>query len=190
MKVLFVNAADTTRHVSSANTAIYPNLGLLTLMSALAQRILTHELGYLDGTVYGNGTIREFITENASSLKALCFSVLTANYGASIELARVAKTQNPNIITIFGNDHFSALAERIMRYQPLVDFGFYGNDVVEGFTAFIVDFLAGQELSLETYPGLVYRTPGTIHRNTERPDEYSRLPLVDYSLMGDCCRTR
>lgn len=182
MKVLCINAADTTRHVSSANTAIYPNLGLLTLLSALVQRILRTDVGYLDGTVYGNDAISEFITCGAASLRVLCFSTLTANYGASLELARIAKALNPNIITIFGNDHFSALAERILRQQPLVDFGFYGNDVVEGFTAFVADFLGGKRLSLCTYPGLVYRMEGAVHRNPECPEEYGRLPLVDYSL--------
>lgn len=51
MKILFINAADTSRHISSANTAIYPNLGILTLMSSLKRAIFQPdiELGYLDG---------------------------------------------------------------------------------------------------------------------------------------------
>ena len=93
MKILFVNADDTSRHVSSANTAIYPNLGLLTLMSAVVQRIPRQEIGYLDGTVYGNSVIRSFITDNAKSLEVLCFSALTANYGASVQFSRIASAQ-------------------------------------------------------------------------------------------------
>lgn len=62
MKILFVNAADTSRHISSANTAIYPNLGILTLMSSLKKAIWPGvDLGYLDGTVYGNPFIQTYI---------------------------------------------------------------------------------------------------------------------------------
>lgn len=187
MKVLFVNADDTSRHVSSANTAIYPNLGLLTLMSALVKKIPRCEVGYLDGTVYGNLILRDFIINNAKSLKVICFSVLTANYGASIQFSRIAKALNPKIVTIFGNDHFSALSVRIMNQQSLVDYGFYGNDVVEGFSEFVGDIILERLKSPDRYPGLVYRENNEVKNakikiNLETPEEYGRLPLVDYSL--------
>lgn len=198
MKVLFVNADDTSRHVRSANTAIYPNLGLLTLMSALTRYIARTEMGYLDGTVYGNAFIRQFIKENAASLSVICFSSLTANHGASLEFARLAKEVNTKIISIFGNDHFSALARQVMRNQSVVDYGFCGNDVVEGFSQFVSDHINGHMDNLTNYPGLVYRKDGKIEQvgiplcgdeqdfvycNQENPNEYDRLPLVDYSLM-------
>jgi len=190
MKVLFVNADDTSRHVSSANVAIYPNLGLLTLMSALVMRVPRSEVGYLDGTVYGNLVIRRFIIENALSLQVICFSALTTNYGASLQLSRVAKSINPKIITIFGNDHFSALSGRIMERQPLVDYGFYGNDVVEGFANFVTDYLDKKLQSFLVYHGLVYRKNGKVVQNQENPVEYGRLPLVDYSLMDTSMKHR
>src|ERR1051326_1168884 len=137
MKILFVNADDTSRHVQSANTAIYPNLGLLTLMSALARHVPRSDIGYIDGTLYGNTVIRQIITEQASALSVLCFSALTANYGASLELAALATALKPTATTIFGNDHFSALANRAMRNQSVIDYGFYGNDIVEGFVSFV-----------------------------------------------------
>lgn len=186
MKVLFVNAADTSRHVSSANTAIYPNLGLLTLMSSLAKSELRQEkisLGYLDGTVYGNEIIRTYIEENHQSISVLCCSVLTANYGASVALINLACALNPRIIVIFGNDHFSALYERVMRNQLNIHFGFYGSDVVEGFTDLVTDILTGSLRLLSSYSGLVYRDDlGNVQRNLENPNEYRRLPFVDYSL--------
>lgn len=201
MKVLFVNADDSFRHVSSANTAIYPNLGLLTLMSSLATKMPRTELGYIDSTLYGNNAIDSIIKDNATELQVICFSVLTANYKASIELARLAKASNPKIINIFGNDHFSALSDRIMALQSAVDYGFYGNDVVTGFTEFVTDITNGNTKSLDQYAGLVYRynsttrTAGKVNllqlnltnnvcRNAELPEEYAKLPFVDYSLMN------
>jgi hypothetical protein len=185
MKILFINAADTSRHVSSANTAIYPNLGILTLMSSLKRGINNPdtELGYLDGTVYGNFFIQRYIEENYQTISVICFSVLTSNYGASILFSNLARSLNQKIITIFGNDHFSALYENIMKNQLDVSYGFYGNDVVEGFTDMVLDIMSNTVRALNSYPGLVYRNEvNEIKRNSENPNEYNRLPLVDYSL--------
>lgn len=183
--IIFVNANDTSRHTSSANTAIYPNLGLLTLMSALRTRLGEgrFRLGYFDGTVYGNQKLHDFIDSHAAEIHALCFSVLTANYGAAVAMAQRAKNLNPAIRTIFGNDHFSAVYENIMSRRPVIDAGFYGNDVVTGFTNFVIDD-ANQSLGdLANYPGLVHRSvSGAVRGNPELPAEYAGLPLVDYSL--------
>ncbi|GAA2801330.1 hypothetical protein RMN57_08800 [Kitasatospora sp. CM 4170] len=184
--VLFINANDTSRHTSSANTAIYPNLGLLTLMSALRPKLADGgpSVGYFDGTVHGNSVLVDFIEAHAHRIRALCFSVLTANYGASITMAKRAKELNPDILVVLGNDHFSALYDRVMANQPVVDVGFHGNDVVEGFAEFMSDRLAGRLRPAMDYAGLVYRDPGgTVHRNPENPAEYHRLPLVDYGLV-------
>jgi hypothetical protein len=122
------------------------------------------DLGYLDGTVYGNPFIQTYIEENVRSLSIICFSVLTANYGASIILADVAKALNPKIVIILGNDHFSALHENIMKRQPNVDFGFYGNDVVEGFTDIVSDIISNDMMPLSSYHGLVLTgTPNLRH---------------------------
>jgi len=185
--ILFINAADTSeRHQSSANAAIYPNLGLLQLMSSLEPRLQNTDLevGYFDGTVYGNDPIARFIEEEHNAIFALCFSAMTANYGASVALANQAKKLNPRIIIIFGNDHFSALYQEIMINQPNIDFGFYGNDVVEGFSKFLTDLILGSVRDKACYPGLVYRpSPWQIKKNSENHEEYSSLPLVNYSLM-------
>ena len=53
---------------------------------------------------------------------------------ACVSLARHAKQCSPAIVNIIGNDHFSALYQEIMtRQQGVFDYGFCGNDVVEGF---------------------------------------------------------
>lgn len=184
MKIIFVNADDSSRHVSSANTAIYPNLGILTLMSSLKRIIQPHNVGYLDGTVYDNSFIQKYIKKNYESISIICFSVLTANYEASIMLANFTRTLNPRIITIFGNDHFSALYESIMRNQPNVCYGFCGNDVVEGFTDFVFDVVANRMNPFSSYYGLVYRDENNeVKRNPENHFEYTRHPPVDYSLV-------
>jgi anaerobic magnesium-protoporphyrin IX monomethyl ester cyclase len=187
VKALFVNPGDTSRHVSSANTAIYPNLGLLTLMTALSRSPLVQDghisLAYLDGTVCGNAFIKNYILENATELALAAFSSLTANHGAALEQASLLKQLNPSAYTIFGNDHFSALYREVMSNNPVINYGFYGNDVVEGFCAFCTDLLGGRDLVYSAYPGLVYRaSDGIVARIPENPHENGNLPLVNYSL--------
>jgi hypothetical protein len=155
-------------------------------MSSLKKTVCQQDidLEYIDGTVYSNSFIKTYIKENFKFISVICFSVLTANYGASIMLANLARTLDPRIITIFGNDHFSALYEIVMRKQPNVCYGFYGNDVVEGFTDMVSDIVSGSMKPLSSYHGLVYRNElGEVKRNPENHDEYYRLPLVDYSLV-------
>jgi hypothetical protein len=154
-------------------------------MSSLKKAICQSgtDLGYLDGTVYGNPFIQTYIEENYQSISIICFSVLTANYGASVMLANLARALNPRMVTIFGNDHFSALCENVMKKQPNVCYGFYGNDVVEGFTDLVSDIISGSIMPFSSYHGLVYRDErGKVKRNPENPNEYNRLPLVDYFL--------
>ena len=188
-KIVFVNAANTSDYFSSGlvneiDYPNYPNLGLLTLMSSLKRTCPDIHLGYFDGTIYGNLFIRKYIEENFKSISMICFSVITVNYEVSVALANLARTLNHAIIIIFGNDHFSALYETIMKKQSNINFGFFGNDVVEGFTNFVADIIVNRLASLDSYHGLVYRNKfGQIMRNLENPGEYSRLPLVDYSLV-------
>jgi hypothetical protein len=91
------------------------------------------------------------------------------------------------IVNVIGNDHFSSLYREVMtRQQGVFDYGFCGNDVVEGFTDFVLGILAGNLAPLSAYPGLVYRnplSPGGVARCAENPTEFPRLPLPDYSLL-------
>lgn len=185
-KLIFVNAADGTLHKPSANAAIYPNLGLLTLMSEFKNhpKCSDLELAYFDGTVHGNQILTDYIEKHHESIFGLCFSVLTSNYRASTELAALAKLLDDKIMTIFGNDHFASCYTEAMSNQSCIDFGFRGNDIVTGFTMFICDLLADKVKELNAYSGLVYRDPsGSIRVNAENPAEYSELSLVDYSLV-------
>src|SRR4029078_10561385 len=113
------------------------------------------------------------------------FSAYTLNYGACLTIARHAKACNPQIVNVIGNDHFSALYREIMtRREGVFDYGFYGNDVVEGVTQFVLDLLSGTVSEPPSYAGIVFRDPRSaagVTRCPENPAEFDRLPLVDYS---------
>ncbi len=184
--LVFINPNDTSRHTSSANTAIYPNLGLLTLMSALQDTLPAsdYDYAYLDGTAIGNATITTYLSDNAHRIAMLAVTALTSNYGAGLSMCRDVLAINPCVLTVMGNDHFSSVYERAMLRRPEIQFGFYGNDVVRGFAAFVADSLHGRRQEMTDYPGLIWRTAdGAVRQNSENPGEYPTLPLVDYSLI-------
>jgi anaerobic magnesium-protoporphyrin IX monomethyl ester cyclase len=190
-QILLLNPASTPARHKSFEPNIYPNLGLLTLatsvQSALRRRNVDATVLYCDGSLLGDDFIRTYITRNADRLSVIGYSAYTLNYGSCVSLARHAKGCNGGIVNVIGNDHFSALYQEIMaRQQGVFDYGFCGNDVVEGFTEFVLGILTGSVAELNSYPGLVFRDAGSetgVTRCPENPAEFSRLPLPDYSLL-------
>ena len=190
-QVLLVNPASTVARHKTFEPNIYPNLGLLTLGTsvkrALRENGVAARVLYYDGSLNGDEFLEGYIAENAERLAVIGYSSYTPNYVACANLARHAKRCNPRIVNVIGNDHFSALWQEVMqRKAGIFDYGFYGNDVVEGFTAFVLGILTGKPVEPASCPGLVYRDPGApagVARSPENPQEYARLPLVDYSLL-------
>src|ERR1043166_4383532 len=190
-QILLINPASTRAPHRTFEPNIFPNLGLLTLATALQCALRRSNLAakvlYYDGTLLGDEFIQQYIAQNADRVALIGYSAYTLNYGACVSIARHAKECNARIVNVIGNDHFSALYQEIMtRQQGVFDYGFYGNDVVEGFTEFVLGILAGHLAELNSYPGLVFRDPraaGGVTRCPENPAEFTRLPLPDYSLL-------
>jgi hypothetical protein len=190
-QVLLLNPASTPSEHKAFEPNIYPNLGLLTLATslkcALEKRNVAADVLYYDGALLGDEYIRTYVAQNADRLAVIGYSSYTLNYGACVSLARHAKRCNAGIVNIIGNDHFSALHQEIMTRQVGVfDYGFHGNDVVEGFVEFVLGMLTGNPAELNSYAGLVFRDPQSasgVTRCAENPAEFPRLPLPDYSLL-------
>ena len=187
--VVLINPGDAPPgQLFSQSRPTFPVLGLLQLCSALSQALSPKiTVRYIDAAVIpeGNMFVRSYLAENAQQLVVVGVSLLTSNYPPALDLLRTVKAMNPQVVTIVGNDHFSVFFECIMRRQKhLIDYGLWGNDVVEGFTQLVVDITESRSLSLEKYPGLIFRDrhDRTV-RNAEDPSEYARLPTVDYSLL-------
>lgn len=190
-QVLLVNPQSTPSPHKVFEPNIYPHIGLLTLATALEQagacRGIAVEVLYYDGALLGDAFIRDYIAANARRIALVGYSAVTLNYGSCVALASHAKACRPGIVNVIGNDHFSALHREVMsRRQGVFDYGFCGNDVVEGFTAFTLDTLCGRQADPATYAGLVVRdaqAPGGVRRVPENPEEFERLPLIDYALL-------
>ena len=186
-----MNPATTAARHKTFEPNIYPNLGLLTLATSVERALrrdgVAARVLYYDGALLGDAFVRDYIAQNADRLAIVGYSAYTLNYGACLGIARHAKACNPRIVNVIGNDHFSALYREIMaRREGVFDFGFYGNDVVEGFTQFVLDILRGRFTEPPCYAGLVFRdsrSPTGVTRCPENPAEFDRLPYPDYSLL-------
>ena len=143
-----------TRSEDLTDWANVPSLGVLTLASAI-EDIPGVTPVYLDGTVVPWPDILAYIEENAGDLLAVGVSMLTASYEASLALLRTVKQIRPQVHTIAGNDHFTALARLCLEKRgDCIDFGFVGNEVIGPFRALIGDLAAGTLRSPGAYPGL------------------------------------
>jgi hypothetical protein len=150
-----------TRSEDLTDWANVPSLGVLTLASAI-EDIPGVTPVYLDGTVVPWPDILSYIEENAGDLLAVGVSMLTANYEAALALLQTVKRIRPQVRTIAGNDHFTALAGLCLENQPgCIDFGFVGNEVIGPFRALIGDLAAG---TLRPR-----RLPGPGHADRGRP---------------------
>jgi anaerobic magnesium-protoporphyrin IX monomethyl ester cyclase len=159
-----------TRPEELTDWANVPALGLLTLASAIDD-IPGVTPVYLDGTVVPWDDIVSYIEDNAGDLLAVGVSLLTANYAAGLELLRTVKQIRPQVRTIAGNDHFTALAGLCLaNRRDCIDAGFVGNEVVGPFRALIADLAGGAAREPAAYPGLATWTGAGPAVTPQRPE--------------------
>lgn len=171
-----------TRSQDLTDWANVPSLGVLTLASALADIPAVTPV-YVDGTVVALADIVSYIEEHAGDLLAVGVSMLTANYAAGLELLRTVKQIRPQVRTIVGNDHFTALAGLCLENRrDCIDFGFVGNEVVGPFRALIHDLARGTLRGPGAYPGLATWTASGPVLTPQRPEPVftgQRPQLID-----------
>ncbi|WP_327270437.1 cobalamin-dependent protein [Streptomyces sp. NBC_01218] len=159
-----------TRPEDHTDWSNFPSLGALTLASALAD-IAGVTPVYIDGTVVPWPTLLDYIDAHAGDILAVCASALTATYEAAVAVLAHAKAVRPQIWTVIGNDHFTALTEQCLtRHHACIDFGFRGNEVVAPFQALIADLHLGRLRKPEAYPGIAVWNGGEIISVPQRPE--------------------
>ncbi|ADG77807.1 Elongator protein 3/MiaB/NifB OS=Tsukamurella paurometabola (strain ATCC 8368 / DSM / CCUG 35730/ CIP 100753 / JCM 10117 / KCTC 9821 / NBRC 16120 / NCIMB 702349 / NCTC 13040) OX=521096 GN=Tpau_1176 PE=4 SV=1 [Tsukamurella paurometabola] len=164
-------ACTVTSPIEHTDWSDFPNLGALTLASAI-EEVPGVEAVYLDGTVVDWSVIADFVVDHADRTLALCVSALTATYEAGLCLARKVKSANSDVVTIFGNDYLTALPRECMDAQTdVIDFAFFGNEVIGAFTEFICALSSGTSIEPERFPSLIYRDSAeVVSINKARPE--------------------
>ena len=125
----FSDASAVTKGVQHTDWANFPHLGILSLASFIDA---TPELKgrYIDGVVHPFQTIINTLSDAASDTLAVCLSAITANYESAIRIAEAVRRIDPDIAIVMGNDHFTAMDDKILsRHRELIDCGFAGNGV-------------------------------------------------------------
>lgn len=170
-----------TRPEEHTDWSDFPNLGILTLSSAL-RSIPGIEPVYIDGTVIPWPEVLAYVEDNAGDILALCISALTATYEAGLNLCAAAKRVNSRIVTILGNDHVTALTQECLSLQRgVIDYAFVGNEVVGGFVDLIATLNSGGKPTDGNYPGLAWLDRIGVKVQPQRSEPiYSQ---IDYSLI-------
>lgn len=111
----------------------------------------------------------------------LGFSVLITSYWEALNLARLAKEENPNLLIVFGNYHATFNAERILRKYPFVDV------IVRGEGEHVLPELVRcvkKKRSFEETASLTFRNNGHVVSTPDAPliGNIESLPIPDRDL--------
>ncbi|GAA2987161.1 B12-binding domain-containing radical SAM protein [Actinokineospora diospyrosa] len=192
MQVLVVSPPNSNTVIDGASCTVtrpeehtdwsdFPNLGLLTLVSAL-RAVPGVEPVYLDGTVMPWPEVLRYLEDNAGDVLALCVSALTATYEAGIDLCAAAKRVNDRIVTVLGNDHVTALThECLSTRRGVVDYAFIGNEIIGGFVDFIATLSTHGDVRDGDHPGLAWFDGSTVVTRPQREEPIHTD--LDYALI-------
>ncbi|MGX9225699.1 hypothetical protein ACWV95_03950 [Streptomyces albus] len=105
---------------------------------------------------------------------------LTATYEAGLGLCSAAKTLNGRIVTIFGNDHVTALTRECLSSQSgVIDYAFVGNEVVGSFVNLITALSVGADIDAQSLPGLSRRDGPHTAATPQQPEPlYTQIDRV------------
>ncbi len=109
-------------------------------------------------------------------------SGFTCNAYACVKVADLAKTVNPDIVTILGGQHFSFTAEESLKEYPDIDYIVRGEGEVT-----LVELIRAlrERKGIDRVKGLSFRNNGEVIRTKPRPliENLDSLPFPAYHLV-------
>jgi radical SAM superfamily enzyme YgiQ (UPF0313 family) len=182
MKILLINPYSSNwTEGSSDRTAVAVRMapvGILAIATYL-QRI-GHEVRLLDFGILQPAAARQQLAATVASFRpALAgFTAVTSNFLNAASLAADVKNIDPQILTVCGGVHVSALRGRILE-----EFGAFDLVVAGEGEMALAEIAAGADYA--TVQGLVYRDADGIRDNGVRAAvcELDTLPFPDYRLL-------
>ena len=159
-----------------------PGMGVLVLAAVARQR------GYrvhLDDAK-AQGTAIEDVAQRIAARRPdyLGLSATTISVTNAARIAARVKALAPDVVTILGGAHVSAVPERTLEAFPSLDFGIVGEGEVALF-----DLLARLEahVPVDDVAGLAYRRAGAVRANPRAPyiDDLDALPPPAWDLLPD-----
>ena len=183
MKVLFVEPPKVLWFVMGEYMP--PPLGILQLAAYLESKNDKWDISVLDCQAEGLGwTKLERYLDQAEAVVVVASALATCNTYTILRTLEIAKKVNPEVKTVVGGQHFTALADESLKMYPEIDFIIRGegeetlNDLVRNLD---------QKLPLSGVKGLSFRHGTEIIHNPPRPllENLDDLPFPGYHLVEE-----
>jgi anaerobic magnesium-protoporphyrin IX monomethyl ester cyclase len=182
MKVLFVEPPKDMWFVMGEY--LPPPFGILQLAAYLENRNKNVEIEVLDCQAKGLGW--KGLEKRIESYKPDIVApggLATCNAYTVVRTLELAKKINPDILTVAGGQHFTALADESLKTYPEIDVIVRG----EGEETFVELVEARKKSSLSRIKGISFRHGGKVVHNPERPliKNLDDLPFPGYHFVED-----
>jgi len=169
MKILLINPYEADQDGYSS-----PPLGLAYIAGTLEK--FKYDIKIVDGYLVGQKGIEESIIEYKPEIVGItCY---TPGRKKSIEIARIAKEINKNIITVIGGAHATIMGEQIMNNYSFVDICVYG----EGEQTMLE---IAQKNNIRSIDGIYWRYNNKVIKNKSRHfiDNLDNIPFPSWHLI-------
>ncbi len=171
---------DAAANDISRKANIMPPLGLASIAAYLDRAGLNSLILDCYAHPDADSRLRELLRRERPGIIGI--SCTTASFHDSVRLAQIAKDEVPQIRTVFGGAHVSALQEKVLEFSPLIDCAVIGEGEQ---TMLELAQLAGAEPS--SVGGVVWRAnDGSVVNNGYRSDALvlDDLPFPAYEKLS------
>lgn len=165
----------------SGADSISPPLGLL-LLAAVVRRA-GHKVSFVDAYAHGLSAIEtaEQVMQNNPAVVGI--GATTPSVLGAVNLADIIKRQRPEITTILGGAHISAVPNETFELFSQFDIGVIGegeNTLLE-----VLDLLEKEKSGLSNIDGLIFRSNGNITKTNPRLaiTDMDWLPFPAWDLL-------
>ncbi|MFB0514620.1 MAG: radical SAM protein, partial [Candidatus Bathyarchaeia archaeon] len=179
MKFSFISPSPAPETPGKVEAA-WPPLGILYCATLLAEN--GTEVSVLDQAAQGFSSRQAIQWIKRENPDILGFSVLLPSLKEALNIAKQVKTQNPNLIIVFGNYHATFNAEKIIEKYPFVDIIVRGEGEYTGLE--LVKCLKKKE-NLKDVAGITFRRNGKAVSTAERQPlrNLDGLPIPNRGLI-------
>jgi len=179
MKFSFISPSPAPETPGKVEAA-WPPLGILYCATFLAENGI--EVSVLDQAAQGLSSKQVLQWIRREDPDILGFSVLLPSFREALDIARQAKTQNPNVVIVFGNYHAAFNAKRIIGKYPFVDVIVHGEG--EYISLELVRCLEKRG-NLKDVKGITFRNHEKAVSTLERPlqRDLDLLPIPNRNLI-------
>ncbi|MBP1945401.1 B12-binding domain-containing radical SAM protein [Methanobacterium petrolearium] len=162
-----------------------PPLGILQLAAYLESKNTEWDIKVLDSQAenFGWSKLQRYI-ESAMPDVIVSSALATCNTFTILRTIEIAKKVNPDIKTVVGGQHFTALADESLKNYPEIDFVVRGEGEV---TLYQLVKSLDEETSLLDVKGLSFRNNDEIINNPPRPliSNLDDLPFPGYHFVEE-----